>query len=234
MGKLPDAQGINQLMCILLFSLTVFLTVGVLPSGQTAFAAPEDGLRKDVPETVVVNGTVRNDDYKLGSGDKVRVTVYGEEDLSGEFQVDSMGYIRLPLIGQVQASGHSGYQLEGKIEASLENGYLKNPRVNVEVTTYRPFYIIGQVNRPGQYAYVSNMSALDAVGLAGGFTEHAVESVVHIRHEGDGKERDVAPDEAVKIRPGDVIRVDQTLFWDAAAILAPATSAASMAYVLRP
>jgi polysaccharide export outer membrane protein len=234
MGKSVGVQGIKQPMRILTFSLTLLLSAGILPWDQNAFAAQGDELRTGVPETVVVNGTPRNDDYKLGSGDRVRVTVYGEEDLSGEFQVDSTGYIRLPLIGQMQASGHSAYQLEGSIEASLENGYLKNPRVNVEVTTYRPFYIIGQVNRPGQYAYVSNMSALDAIGLAGGFTEHALESVVHIRHEGDGKERDVAPDETVKVRPGDVIRVDQTLFWDAAAILAPATSAASMAYVLRP
>jgi len=212
----------------------MLLAAGLLPTGESAFAAPGDGLRKNVPETVVVTGNVRNDDYKLGSGDRVRVTVYGEEDLSGEFQVDSAGYIRLPLIGQVEASGHSAYQLEGSVEASLENGYLKNPRVNIEVTTYRPFYIIGQVNRPGQYAYVSNMSALDAIGLAGGFTDHAVESIVHIRHEGEAKEHDVAPNEAVKVRPGDVIRVDQTLFWDVAAVLAPTTAAASMAYVLRP
>jgi len=221
-------------MRILTFCLTVLLAAGIPPVGQSAFAAPGDGLRKDVPETVVVNGTAGNSDYRLGAGDRVRVTVYGEEDLSGEFQVDSAGYIRLPLIGQVQASGHSAYQLEGNVEASLENGYLKNPRVSIEVTTYRPFYIIGQVNRPGQYAYVSNMSALDAIGLAGGFTEHAVESTVRIRHEGEGKEHAVAPDETVKVRPGDVIRVDQTLFWDVAAVLAPTTAAASMAYVLRP
>ena len=221
-------------MRILSIALTVWLAGVTLLAGGTVCAAPGDGLRNNVPETVVVNGTARNDDYKLGPGDRVRVTVYGEEDLSGEFQLDSAGYVRLPLIGQIPASGHSAFQLEGNVESALENGYLRSPRVSIEVTTYRPFYIIGQVNRPGQYAYVSNMSALDAVGLAGGFTEHAVESVVHIRHEGESKEHTVAPDEAVKIRPGDVIRVDQTLFWDVAGLLAPTTAAASMAYVLRP
>ena len=93
--------------------------------------------------------------------------------------------MRLPLIGPGQAGGHTAYQLEGNVEPALENGYLKSPRVNVEVTTYRPFYIIGQVNRPGQYPYTNNMSALDAVGVAGGFTDHAVESTLYIRHEGE-------------------------------------------------
>jgi protein involved in polysaccharide export with SLBB domain len=220
-------------MRILSISLTVLLIAGT--ASQTALAAPGDGLRRNVPETVVVQGTRNDSDYKLGAGDKVRVTVYGEEDLSGEFQIDGNGYVRLPLIGQVQAGGHSAYQLEGNVEAALENGYLKSPRVNIEVTTYRPFYIIGQVSRPGQYPYSSNMSALDAVGIAGGFTDHAVESTLYVRHEGEAKESEVPADETVKIHPGDVVRVDQTPFWAVASWLAPATSLAlPLAYALKP
>jgi polysaccharide export outer membrane protein len=220
-------------MRILSFSLTVLLIAGT--ASQTALAAPGEGLRRNVPETVVVQGTRNDSDYKLGAGDKVRVTVYGEEDLSGEFQIDGNGYVRLPLIGQVQAGGHSTYQLEGKVEASLENGYLKSPRVNIEVTTYRPFYIIGQVSRPGQYPYTSNMSALDAVGVAGGFTDHAVESTLYVRHEGEARENEVPADETIKIRPGDVLRVEQTSFWAVASWLAPATSLAlPLAYALKP
>jgi polysaccharide biosynthesis/export protein len=196
-------------------------------------AAADDGLRPGEVETVVVKATPYND-YHLGPGDKVRVTVYDETDLSGEFQVDDTGYVRLPLIGQVKAGGHTARQLEGDVGAALSDGYLKNPRVNVEVSTYRPFYIIGQVNRPGQYPYTSNMSALDAIGVAGGFTDHAVESKLHIRHEGESKELEVPADESVKIHPGDVVRVDQTVFWDVAGILTPAAGAASLAYVLRP
>jgi polysaccharide export outer membrane protein len=220
-------------MRILVISLTVLL--GSFAVAQAAPVAPADGLRRNVPETVVVQGSRNDSDYKLGAGDKVRVTVYGEEDLSGEFQVDSNGYVRLPLIGQVQAGGHSAFQLEGSVESALENGYLRNPRVSIEVTTYRPFYIIGQVNRPGQYPYTSNMSAIDAVGVAGGFTDHAVESTFYIRHEGEAKEHEVAADETVKIRPGDVVRVDQTPFWAVASWLAPATSLAlPLAYALKP
>lgn len=204
----------------------------VLLLGGSAWAS--DGLRRSEIETVTVDAQRHDTDYRLGAGDKVRVTVYNETDLSGEFQIDGTGYVRLPLIGQVRAAGQTAHQLEGAVALSLADGYLRNPRVSIEVTTYRPFYIIGQVNRPGQYPYTSNMSAIDAVGVAGGFTEHAVESTIHIRHEGDNKELDVPADESVKIRPGDVVRVDQTLFWDLAQVLSPTTSAASLAYVLRP
>ena len=217
-------------------SLTVQVVViaGVLLASGAAWAATNDGLRSDVPETVVVNAQ-RDSDYHLGTGDKVRVTVYDETDLSGEFEVDATGYVRLPLIGQVKAGGHTAYQLEGGVEQALADGYLKNPRVAVEVVTYRPFYIIGQVTRPGQYPYTNNMSALDAIGVAGGFTDHAVESTVYIRHEGETKEREVPADESVKIRPGDVVRVDQTTFWAIASWLQPASSVAvPLAYALRP
>jgi protein involved in polysaccharide export with SLBB domain len=196
-------------------------------------ASAEENLRPGEIETVVATAPVN--DYRLGPGDKVRVTVYDETDLSGEFQVDDTGYVRLPLIGQVKALGQTAHQLEGDVGTALLDGYLKNPRVNVEIITYRPFYIIGQVNRPGQYPYPSNMSALDAIGVAGGFTDHAVESTVHIRHQGEAKEYDVALDETVKVRPGDVVRVDQTVFWDVSSWLAPASSiAVPLAYALRP
>src|ERR1700741_5059807 len=163
-----------------------FVLLAVLACGP---AAADDGLRQGETETVVVNAPAYND-YRLGPGDKVRVTVYDETDISGEFQVDDTGYVPLPLIGQVKALGRTSRQLEGDVSAALLDGYLKSPRVNVEITTYRPFYIIGQVNRPGQYPYTSNMSALDAVGVAGGFTDHAVESSVRIRHEGETTEYD--------------------------------------------
>lgn len=201
--------------------------------GGSAWAS--DGLRQGEVETVTVEAQRFSSDYRLGAGDKVRVTVYNEEDLSGEFQVDGSGYVRLPLVGQVKAAGHTARQLEGDVAGALSDGYLKSPRVAVEVTTYRPFYIIGQVNRPGQYPYTSNMSALDAVGVAGGFTDHAVESTLHIRHEGEVKELDVPADETVKIRPGDVVRVDQTAFWEVSSWLSPATSIAlPLAYALKP
>src|SRR5262249_11371435 len=84
-------------------------------------------------------------DYRLGSGDKVKVTVFGEADLGGDFQVDAMGYIRMPMIGQVKAGGYTAHDVENSIRAALADGYLNDPRVAVEITAYRPFYIVGEV-----------------------------------------------------------------------------------------
>lgn len=174
-------------------------------------------------ETVIVNGTRTNSDYRFGPGDKLRVTVYGEDDLSGEFQIDGAGYVRLPLIGQVKAAGATAHELETHVAQTLDDGYLADARVAIEVTTYRPFYIIGQVSKPGEYPYVSNMSALNAVALAGGFTEKATESTIYVRHENEIEEHEVSVDELTRIEPGDVVRVPETTFWRVIDVLSPLT-----------
>ena len=185
---------------------------GLVFGGARAPAATDDGLRQSATETVVVDAPRYSTDYKLGPGDKVRVTVFNEDDLSGEFQIDGSGYVRLPLIGQVRAGGFSAHQLEGDVEAALEDGYLKSPRVNVEVTTYRPFYIIGEVNKPGEYPYVNNMTVLNAVALAGGYTYRASESEVYVRRNGSKDEAKEPADGTAKILPGDIVRVPERLF----------------------
>src|SRR6202012_4709310 len=159
------------------------------------------------------------DTYKLGTGDKVRVIVYGEDDMGGTFEVDGTGTISLPLIGSVKAAGLSSHQLERAISTDLAAGYLNDPRVAVEITTYRPFYVIGQVNRPGQYSYVNEMSILNAVAMAGGYTDHAVDSSVFIRRNGDTEEKCGDADETTKIYPGDVVRVPESTFWQAVSII---------------
>lgn len=160
-------------------------------------------------------------DYRLGTGDKVRVTVYGEDDLSGEFQVDSTGFLRLPMIGQVRAAGLNAQALEGSITAAYGQGYLLEPRVNVEVTTYRPFYIIGEVNKPGEYAYVNGMNVLNAVALAGGYTQKAADGHVYLRKNGTSKEIRVAADQTVQVMPGDILRVGSSGLWDVLSIVGP-------------
>lgn len=170
-----------------------------------------------------------NVDYRLGPGDKIRVSVFGQSDLSGEYQVDGSGMVRLPLIGTLQATGYTAPALEQGIAGALADGYLKDPRVNVEIATYRPFYIIGAVNRPGQYAYVDNMSALNAVAMAGGFTEQAIQSTLYVRHEGDTAEQPVRTGQISHIQPGDVIRVKTSLFWDAMNMFAPVAGPAAIA-----
>lgn len=188
--------------------------VAALALGNAAHAAmPADG----------------GDDYRLGTGDKVRVIVYGEEDLGGEYQIDATGFVRLPLVGQVKAGGLTAHDLEGNIVAALANGYLNDPHVNVEVTTYRPFYIVGQVQKPGEYPYANGMTAASAVALAGGFTPKAVQSVIYVRHQGDSTELRLAADDATSIRPGDVVRVDSTTFWDVMDVIAPLAGVGALA-----
>jgi protein involved in polysaccharide export with SLBB domain len=170
-------------------------------------------------------------DYKLGTGDKVRVTVYGEEDLSGEFQIDATGMVRLPLVGQIKAGGLTAHDLEGGITTALANGYLKQPRVSIEVTTYRPFYVVGEVMKPGQYPFANGMTASSAIALAGGYSGKAVTSVVYIRHQGETSEQRVATGDALEIRPGDVVRINSTAFWDVLDVLSPLAGVSTLRYI---
>jgi protein involved in polysaccharide export with SLBB domain len=175
------------------------------------------------------NGQNVNSGYLLGPGDKIRVSVYGEEDLSGEYQIDSSGMVRLPLIGTLRAAGFTSPGLENAIAGSLAQGYLKSPKVNVEVSAYRPFYIIGAVTRPGEYPYVANMSALNAVAFGGGFTDQARQSTVFIRHEGSTNELEMPASQVTMVYPGDVIRVKNTVFWDAMSVFSPLAGPAVLA-----
>ena len=188
-------------------------------------------------EQVTVTGLRPSDDtlYRLGTGDKLRVTVFNEAELTGEFQIDSQGYVRLPLIGPVIAAGYSTLALESRIaETFISGGYLVNPRVAVEIMAYRPFYIIGEVSKPGEYAYVNAMSAPNAIALAGGYTDRAVESDIWVRHQGEAKEHELPADETTRIRPGDVIRVSRSTYWSIMTILAPIIAPfSSIAYLLK-
>lgn len=160
--------------------------------------------------TVADPAVAQDTDYRLGSNDTVRVTVFGHPDLSGDFQVGSSGSIALPLVGEVRAAGASPRELEVAIAEALSPDYLKNPKVAVEVLTYRPFYIIGEVKSPGSYSYVNGMRVINAVALAGGFTYRAREDELYITRAEDGEK--VPATQATVVRPGDVIEVPQRFF----------------------
>lgn len=151
--------------------------------------------------------------YRLGAGDKVKVTVYGQADLSGEFVIDGSGTLQLPLVGQVKAAGLTVREFETQVAAALRDGqYLKDPRVSVEVSNYRPFYIIGEVNKPGEFPYVNDMTVLNAVALAGGFTFRADDGSVYIRRHGGTTEQKFPADQSTRVEPGDIIRVGERFF----------------------
>lgn len=150
--------------------------------------------------------------YRLGAGDRVKVTVYGHPDLSGEFEIDGAGMISLPLIQQVQAEGLNLVEFEAAVTAKLKPDYLRNPRVSVEVLNYRPFYIIGEVNTPGSYPYVNGMTVINAVAVAGGFTYRArTKKLVIVRGKGPDRRRMKASQDTV-VYPGDVIEVAERFF----------------------
>jgi len=150
--------------------------------------------------------------YRLGSGDEVRVTVFGHKDLSGEFTVDGSGLVALPLVGNIKAGGLALRAFEKNIISALKPDYLKNPRVSAEVMNYRPFYIIGEVKKPGSYPFVNGMSVVNAVALAGGYTYRARENRLLIIR-GTDKSREKQPaNHDTAVLPGDVIEVPERFF----------------------
>jgi polysaccharide export outer membrane protein len=188
--------------------------VFVEPDTETVLNAPETDprtLRAFVVTTALAPSGDVAVGYRLGTGDKIRVTVYGEPDLSGEFQVDGLGFVRLPLVGQVGAGGRTLREFETVVAEKFSEGYLRSPRVSAEVVNYRPFFILGEVNKPGEYAYVNGMNVVTAVALAGGYTYRADESDVYIRRNGRAEEEYPA-DERTQVLPGDIVRVTERFF----------------------
>ena len=152
------------------------------------------------------------EDYRLGASDKVRVTVFGEEALTGEFIVAANGKVSLPLIGETQAAGLTISEFQAEVAKALAEGFLNEPRVSAEVLNYRPFYILGEVNQPGTYPYTNNLTVLNAVATAGGFTYRANINRVFIkRSDGDG-EVEYPLTTATRVAPGDTIRIGERLF----------------------
>ena len=190
--------------------LWVFLA-GLLLAGVLAGCAQGTMASGTADETVEAAARVI-EDYRLGASDKVRVTVFGEEALTGEFIVGANGKLSLPLIGETQAAGMTIGQFQTEIANALSQGFLNEPRVSVEVLNYRPFYILGEVNQPGTYPYTNNLTVLNAVATAGGFTYRANINRVFIkRGDGDG-EIEYPLTTATRVAPGDTIRIGERLF----------------------
>lgn len=149
--------------------------------------------------------------YRLGPGDQIRVIVFRHEDLSGEFGLDGTGSFSMPLIGEIKANGMTARELEEHLERRFADGFLVNPKVSVEILTYRPFYILGEVNRPGAYEYENGMTVLNAVALAGGFTYRAKQDIFLLQR-GGANAAPVPVTGSTRIAPGDVITVQERFF----------------------
>ncbi len=150
--------------------------------------------------------------YRLAPDDKVKVTVYGEEDLSGQYLVGSDGSLSFPLIGMVRAGGLTLTQLQQVLTSRLGARFLKHPRVSADIVEYRPFYILGEVNHAGQYSYRVGITVTAAVATAGGFTYRANKSTVAIKHFGEPGEHKLRLTADLQVSPGDTVRVLERFF----------------------
>lgn len=154
-----------------------------------------------------------NPDYRLGGGDQIRIIIFGEDQLTGDFRVDDRGRIALPLLGSVQAGGLTPQELDGRIGAELtKRNLLRNPSVSVEVLAYRPVFVLGEVARPGQYAYQPNMTMLTAVAVAGGFTYRSVQEYASVVRTANNRAEEGKVLPRSFIAPGDVVKVYERRF----------------------
>ena len=189
---------ITRLVCVLL-SMSVV----------TAKAAPEV---MAPTATIGAAADAITPDYTLGPGDKIRLITFGEESLTGTFVVGASGQVALPLIGDVQAYGRTTRQVADDVTHQLADGFLKEPRVSIEVIDYRPFYILGEVNKPGLYPYTNGLTVDGAVATAGGFTYRANTHKVFIKPGLGQAERKLPLGSATPVHPGDTVRIAERYF----------------------
>lgn len=160
----------------------------------------------------VIAQTDEFNQYTLGSGDTVRITVYGQEDLSLETRLTDIGVINYPYLGEISVLGMTVSGLESFIYEGLRGDYLINPSVSVSIVEYRPFFINGEVNDPGGYPYQPGLTVDKAAALAGGYTERASKTKIFIDRNVKGKQVTLSADRYMPILPGDIVNIEQSFF----------------------
>ncbi len=149
--------------------------------------------------------------YRLGTGDKLKVTVFGEEDASGEYEVDATGSISARLLGRVQVRGLTVSEVEQTLyDQYRSRGYFRNPRISIELVNLRPFFILGEVEKRGSYPYINGLTVAQAVAVAGGYTYRASRTHITIQRAGAPKEEPASED--TPVYPGDIVRVPERFF----------------------
>jgi protein involved in polysaccharide export with SLBB domain len=150
--------------------------------------------------------------YRLGVGDKIKITVFGEADMSGTYEVNAIGNVPIPLVGELPAKGRAIAEFRDTVRTKLSQGYLTNPKVSVEIVHFRPIYIHGEVRASGEFPYKNGLKLRDAIALAGGFTYRANEGFVILVREGSPAQVKVPLPADIDVLPGDNIRVPERFF----------------------
>jgi protein involved in polysaccharide export with SLBB domain len=184
--------------------------VGVSQSqSQNQMGAPMNA-QVSGAEAVSAVGAGAGLDYVLAPNDRVRLMVFGEADLSGEFVIDSAGMASLPLVGEVPAAGMNLRTFQREVERRLKNGYLVDPRVSAQILNFRPIFVLGEVKIPGEHPFASGLTLLNAVAQAGGFTPLANTQRVFVRREGSPEEEELVVRSGVPVMPGDTVRIEKS------------------------
>lgn len=150
--------------------------------------------------------------YILSSGDKIRVIVFGEDTLTGDYVITSAGNLSFPLVGNLPAQGKTVERLQQALRAALADGYLRDPKVSIQVVAFRPFYILGEVNRPGEYPVSTGLTVEQAVAMAGGYTYRANTKKAYLKRANEPERKKIDLREGIVVRAGDTIRIRERHF----------------------
>jgi len=168
---------------------------------------------QEIAETPAIPSLGANEAaYRLAPSDRVRINVFNHEELSGDYQVDSEGRFLMPLIGVIEAEGLNSAELESLLIGKLKPDYLVNPRIFIQLITYRPYYLIGEVSGRGAFPYVAGMTYLTAIANAGGYTYRAKQDWVFVIRGDDPDQVELKLSVEEKVQPGDIIRIAERIF----------------------
>lgn len=199
----PVTAGFGEMTVAVDAPLPIVQTGGTAIAGWSAVATRDDAVLADDRE---------RGPYRLDSGDKLRIFVYGQTSLSRIYTVDNEGFISVPLIGSVKARGATTRSLEGAIRSRLGSEFVRDPHVTVDIQQYRPFFILGEVRSAGQYPYVGGLTVDAAVAIAGGYSERANERKVQITRRINGIAEKIEVPGDSEVQPGDTIFVKERWF----------------------
>jgi protein involved in polysaccharide export with SLBB domain len=163
-------------------------------------------------ESVPIESPVDSAGYRLGARDQIRVSVFNQADLTGDYILDGEGRFAMPLIGTVNAKGLTPVELAEHITNRLKPDFLVNPRISVEVSNYRPYFLVGEVQSTGSFPYVEGITYLTAIAMAGGYSYRAKKDVVYVTRAGEKGAEELKLDVNEKVQPGDIIRVAERFF----------------------
>ena len=201
-GRVMSSRSVTAPRAIPALLAIALVTLGACSDGA--------GVGPPLPESAIAAGSLKA--YRLGVGDKVRLNVFGEPELSGTYEINAQGQISLPLVGDIQAGGLDTHAFKEVAARRLADGYLKNPRLTVDVVGYRPIYVHGEVRTAGEFPFRTGLKLRDAIALAGGYTYRANQSYVVLSRSGQRLDATVRLPTDMMVMPGDNIRVPERYF----------------------